>query len=62
MQALEFHPQVFKPLINILDDINIDWIVEDIDQASDLIYFVPDRVHDAIMTFIAHLPFGEKII
>ena len=63
MQALQFHPQLLEPVSNIVDSITVpNWIIDDLDKTNDLINDVSSRVIDAIMSVIAHLPFGDKLI
>ena len=60
MQAITAHPTLLSPFEGI--DINLDWVIEDWDKASDLAEDVANRLIDAIMRLLAHLPFGDQVV
>ena len=66
MQTLDLHPQVSQSFYDVFDsmkfdNMNIDWVLNDMEQAGDLINDVSNKMIDAIMSFLARLPFGDKI-
>ena len=56
MQAIQALPTLPEAV-----DLNIDWVIGNIDQAADLAEDTANRLIEIIMTVLAQLPFGDQL-